>query len=337
MKPLNSKSNANLMVLNLAFCSLIALFYSCGSGGGGDSAAAFGKGSVGFSLALDNPAAARAVSFRAAADAEVQFECETADYQIATIEAQVVDKNGTFLVGGSWDCDAHQATIGGITPGDGIVVKVIAKDADGVVLFEGQSDPLIVVAGQTTDAGIITLTSINGRLVGDFIGTSFGSDYWVGLSDVIFDGSGSGNFEDLLNSYESSQSGTLTYNVNVDGSLTSTFSSGEVFGGILNAGGDILAAADTDFTDDSIEFDVAVKTSAGLSNAILSGEYIGVRISDGQTTALTQTNFDGQGGGTYQVLAASDPGLVSSQPAEFTYSVDPDNGRVAISGGGTAA
>jgi hypothetical protein len=335
MKPLNSKSNANLMVLNLAFCCLIALFYSCGSGGGGDSAAAFGKGSVGFSLALDNPAAARAVSFRAAADAEVQFACE--DYQIATIEAQVVDKNGAVLVEGSWACDEHQATISGITPGDGIVVKVFGRDADGVVLFEGQSDELIVVAGQTTDAGIITLTSINERLAGDFIGTSFGSGYWVGLSDLISDGLGNGNFEDLLNTYEFLRNGTLTYNVTVDGSLTSTFSTGEVFGGILNAGGDILAAADTDFTDDSIEFDVAVKTSAGLSNATLSGEYIGVRISDGLTTALTQTNFDGQGGGTYQILAASDPSLVSSQPSEFTYTVDPANGRAAISGGENAA
>ncbi|MGA8184830.1 MAG: hypothetical protein WB819_14450, partial [Terriglobia bacterium] len=158
MKPLNSKSNANLMVLNLAFCCLIALFYSCGSGGGGDSAAAFGKGSVGFSLALDNPAAARAVSFRAAADAEVQFACE--DYQIATIEAQVVDKNGAVLVEGSWACDEHQATISGITPGDGIVVKVFGRDADGVVLFEGQSDELIVVAGQTTDAGLIILEPV---------------------------------------------------------------------------------------------------------------------------------------------------------------------------------
>ena len=318
------------MLLNIAFCSLIALFYSCGSGGGGDSAAASGKGSVGFSLAL----AARAMNFRAAADAEVQFECETAEYQIATIEAQVVDKNGVVLVDGSWNCDKHRATISGITPGDGIVVKVFAKDADGVVLFEGQSDLLIVVAGQTTDAGLITLTSINARLVGDFIGTSFGSDYWVGLSDVNFDGLGSGNFEQLLNSDRSSQSGTLTYNVAVDGSLTSRLSSGEVFGGILNAGEDILAAADTDWADDSIEMDVAVKTSAGLSNAILNGDYIGVRISDGLTTAVTQVNFDGHGSGTYLILAASDPSLVSSQASDITYTVDPANGRVAVSGGG---
>ena len=325
------------MVLSSALCCLIALFYACGSGGG-DAAAAFGKGSVGFSLVMEDTAAARSLSIRAAADSDVQFECETADYQITTIEAQVLDTGGAVLVTASWDCSAHQGTISGITPGEGIVVKIFAKDADETVLYEGQSDPLMVVAGRTTDAGLILLTAVNARLAGEFIATSFGDSYWVGLSDLNFDGLGTGNFEDLLNTYEYTRNGNLTYQMAVDGSLTATFSSGEMYGGILVTGRDILAAADTDWegADDSIEMDVAVKTSTGLSNAILSGEYIGVRISDGLTTALTQIIFDGDGGGTYRILAASDPDLVSLQPSEITYSVDPGNGRATIGGAAAA-
>jgi len=338
MKPLNSKANANLMVLNLAFCSLIALFYSCGNGGGGDSAATFGKGSVGFSLALENPAAARAVSFRAAADSEVQFECENAEYQIDKIEAQVIDKNGAVLVEGSWDCEMHQATISGITPGEGIVVKVIAKDVDGVVLFEGQSDPLIVVAGQTTDAGLITLTSINRRLNGNFISTGFGFDdsgffFWSIRSDANFDGTGGGSFQDVAFSDDSLESGTLTYNLSFDGSLSATLSNGTMFDGILNANDNILAVADTDLTDDSIEMDVVIKKSTGLSNAILNGEYIGVRVSSVPSTTLSTVTFHGDSTGEFKFLAASDDDLTSGG---FAYSVGLD-GDATIVGIGTGA
>jgi hypothetical protein len=186
---------------------------------------------------------------------------------------------------------------------------------------------------------------VNARLIGDFIGTGFGFGFdvfndfvpftWTGLFNAGFDGSGGGTFEDIATSDESPESGTLTYNLDLDGSLTSTLSDGTVFDGILNADNNILAVVDTDFTEDEfIEMDVAIKKSTGLTSASLNGEYIGVRISDVPSTALTTTTFDGNGRGTFEFLADSDDPSLDS--GTFAYSVDSD-GDVTISVPGAVA
>jgi hypothetical protein len=151
-------------------------------------------------------------------------------------------------------------------------------------------------------AEVSAMVPVNSRLVDDFIGTGFGSDPWTGLFDADFDGAGNGNYQDIATSdgppFESS---TLTYNLDVDGSLTSTLSDGTEFTGILNADNNILAVADTDFfPDDFIEMDFVIKKSTGLTEAILNGEYIGVRIrSFGSTTLISSATFDGNGNGTF--------------------------------------
>ena len=517
MKPTNGNAKANLTFSKLVFCVMMVFFYSCGGGGGGSDSSE--TGSVSFGLALQNSDNIRAFSNRQLEDNNSQFECQTDTYEIATIEAQVVDENEELLAeGGPFNCEDRQGDISDVEAGEQRIVNVSAKDANGVTIFAGESEPFAVVAGEVTDVGLITLhpvnvallplppagvtatagigqitlnwlpvadattynvyfstttgvsktnfegvipgvvqtsfdhtnlpggdsffyvvtaqndigesdestevsatvlilplppvgvtatagigqitlnwppvadattysvyfstttgvsktnfegvfpgiaqtsfdhvnllagdtffyvitaqndigeggesaevsatVPVNTRLIGDFIGTGFGSDPWTGLSNADFDGSGGGNFRDIATSDDFLEGGTLAYNLDFDGSLTSTLSDGTVFDGILNSDNNILAVADTDFSDEFIEMDVLIKKSTGLSNASLNGEYIGVRISDLQSTALTTTTFRGDGTGILD-------------GAEFTYTVNPedpdfpgvnpDDGSVSIS------
>ena len=339
MKLVIKKEKPNLILSNLVYFAMIAFFYACGGGGGGDSSE---TGSVSFSLALQNPGTIRALSKQTSEGSDVQFECRTPDYEIDTIEAQVKDENGEIIAESERiDCEVREATIEEVAPGDNITVCIFARDTSGEIRFSGKSEPVVVVAGEVTDAGLITLIFVNSRLTGDFIGTGIGFDDfdffpWTARFDAEFDGAGAGSFQDLATSDEDPESGTLTYNLDFDGSLTATLSDGTVFDGILNPDNNILAVADTDFTDDdSIEMDVVIKKSAGLSNAILNGEYIGVRISSVPSTALTTTTFDGDGNGVFQFLAASD-GNVDIDDPEFTYSIESD-GAVTISRNGAVA
>jgi hypothetical protein len=424
MKIVNRNAKANLILSRFVFCVMIIFLYSCGNDGSGDDSS--GTGSVSFGLALQDSGTIRALNNRQLEENNSQFECQTADYEIATIEAQVVDENENLLAEGAFDCDDRRGDISNVEAGDNRKAKVFAKDSDGVTIFAGESDePFSVVGGEVTDAGLITLLpvddalppfppegvtatpgigqitlnwlpvadattynvyfagsagvsktnfedvipdvvttsfthsnlpggdtffyvvtaqndigesdestevsatvlSVNARLVDEFIGTGFGSDPWTGLFNTGFDGSGGGTFQDIATSDGILENGTLTYNMNVDGSLTSTLSTGTEFTGIVNPANNILAVADTDFSDEFIEMDVAIKNSTGLTNAILNGEYIGVRISNFRSTALTSTIFDGNGNGTFQFLAASN-GFFDT--GTFTYSVSPDNGGITI-------
>ena len=192
--------------------------------------------------------------------------------------------------------------------------------------------------GESDDSAEVSATvPVNSRLIGDFSGTGFGGDPvmvqfdpWSVLLSSNFDGAGGGTYQEIATSDGPPfVSGSVTYNLDPDGSLTSTLSNGEVFNGILNADNNILAVADTDPSlDDFIEMDVLIKNSTDLTNAILDGDYIGVRISGFGSTALFSTTFDGNGNGAFQYLASSDQQQLSG---EFTYSVDP-NGDATISG-----
>lgn len=310
---------------------MIVFTYSCGGGGGGGDSSE--TGSVSFSLTLQDPGTIRALSKQTSDSRAVQFECQTADFVIVTIEAQVRDENGEIIAEGEpIDCEVGQGRLEEIEPGANYTVFIFARNSEGVIIFEGHSDPFTVVAGEVTDAGLISLTPVDARLEGEFSGTGFGfDDYfstWTGLFETDFDGSGGGSFNDLTTSDGFLENGTLTYNLDFDGSLTSTLSDGTVFDGILNNDNNILAVADTNFTDQFIEFDVVIKKSTGLSNAILNGEYIGVRIGSFPSTVLTTVTFDGAGNGEFQFLAASNGDLDNGK---FTYSVGSD-GDVTIEG-----
>jgi hypothetical protein len=188
-------------------------------------------------------------------------------------------------------------------------------------LMGGDSFFYVVTAknnfGESAASAEVSATvPVNSRLIDDFVGTGFGSDPWTALFDAKFDGSGGGTYQEIFNSDIFLENGTYTYDLDIDGSMSATLSTGVEFSGILSADDNIFAVADTDFLpDDFIEMDVAIKKSTGLTDAILNGDYIGVRISSFGSTALISATFDGNGGGT------------------FTYSVDSDGG-VAISSDG---
>ena len=167
-----------------------------------------------------------------------------------------------------------------------------------------------------------TVLTANARLIGEFSGTGFGSDPWSALFDADFDGSGSENYQVIASSDNILESGTYTYELDIDGSMTVTLATGIEFTGILNADNNVFAIADTDVSmDEFIEMDVAIKKSTGLTNAILNGEYIGVRISSFGSTALISATFDGEGNGTFRYLANSAEQILNG---EFSYVVNSD-------------
>ena len=196
MKILNRNAKATLILSRFVFCAMIVFLYSCGSDGSGDDSS--GTGAVSFSLEMQETRIFRALNFRALSNSESQFECQTDTYQIATIEAQVVDENNELLAeGGPWDCEDRQGTISDVEAGDGRIVKVSAKDESGKVVAEGKSDPVTVIAGQTVNAGMIILELENLAPVADA-----GPDQTPFVGDTVtLDGSGSSDVDGDLLSY----------------------------------------------------------------------------------------------------------------------------------------
>ena len=308
MGNLSWRGKANSPVLALICCITMVFTFSC-MGGGGGSGDSSDSGSVSFGLAIDNSGGSRSLSGRAVEDDAVPIECS--EFDISTIEAEIRNANGEIIaLGGPFPCEAGEGSIEDVIPGNNYTVFIVARSGDSI-LFEGESEPFAVVAGELTDAGLIVLKSINARLDGDFIGTGFGFDnelfsYWSALFKADFDGSGGGNFDNLETSDGSSGGGPLTYNLDFDGSLSATLGDGTVFSGILNPDKNILAVADTDSSEDFfVEMDVVIKKSAGLSDDILNGEYIGVRIGSAPSTARILFDFAGKGSGDFTYLADS--------------------------------
>jgi hypothetical protein len=186
MKLIYGNAKANLILSIFLFCAMMVFLYSCGSGsGGGGDDSSSGTGSVSFSLVMLNQDNARTANDIAQEETDGQIECQTDTYQIASIEVEVVDANDEVLAqGGPWDCEDHQGIISDVEAGAGRIVKGVARDPSGVIIAEGQSDPVTVIAGQTANAGTIELQSApvadagpdQTRIVGD---------------TVILDGSGS--------------------------------------------------------------------------------------------------------------------------------------------------
>ena len=339
MGHLSWRGKANSPVLALICCITMVFIFSCTSGGGG-SGNSSETGSVSFGLAIDNADGNRSLSGRALEDDAVRFQCS--EFDISTIEAEIRNANGEIVaLGGPYRCEAGEGFIEDVTPGDNYTVFIFARDSGDSILFEGESEPFAVVAGELTDAGLIVLKPINARLDGQFGGTGYGNSndsfppaFTVRFTGT-FDGFGFGSYVIEDESGSGPDDGTFSYDLRFDGSLSVTLtddlSNETIFDGILNPDNNILAIADTDFSGypDSIEIDVAMKKSSKLSNVLRNGEYIGVRISDfgfNPFTALTTMTFDGDNSGNFSVVAASDDSLNSGP---FTYSVGSD-GEVTI-------
>ncbi|MDJ0819176.1 MAG: hypothetical protein QNJ58_23395 [Desulfobacterales bacterium] len=336
MGHLSWRGKANSPVLALICCITMVFIFSCTSGGGG-SGDSSETGSVSFGLAIDNADGNRSLSGRALEDDAVRFQCS--EFDISTIEAEIRNANGEIVaLGGPYRCEAGEGSIEDVTPGDNYTVFIFARDSGDSILFEGESEPFAVVAGELTDAGLIVLEPINARLSGDFGGTGFGADNRGFIFDfavrfaATFLGDGTGNYSELANSIDSPGFGTIIYDLSFDGSLVATLTDDFLdvsnYNGILSPDNNILAVADTEFGyQNPIEIDVGIKRSNGLTNSILNDEYTGARISSGPSTALISYTFNGDGSGTFGFLAPAD----DSPPEGFQYIVDPDgDGELSI-------
>ncbi len=171
----------------------------------------------------------------------------------------------------------------------------------------------------------------NASLTGTFAMCEYGADPnpwdygaerepWAGRLELIFNGNGTGTFEQIADSNEGTSSGPFTYAVSSDGTVS--VDSGK-YSGIVNAGGDMFVIVDTDRTDNDLSIHVGMKTSAGMTNASLNGTFIMCEYgTDPEPWAgRLELIFNGNGTGTFKQLADSNGGT-SSGP--FTYSLAAD-------------
>ena len=160
-------------ILYLVLCLAVAPLATCGGGGGGQSST--DAGSVVLRLEFDPGAKAAGLQ----GIAQAQFDC--LGNGVATVEAQVLDQAGTVIAsGGPWPCTDGHGTIDNVTPGQNLRVAAFAKDSAGNTLFTGDVTGVQVLAGQTTDVGIILLTPVNSAPV-----ANAGPDQTVAVGDSV--------------------------------------------------------------------------------------------------------------------------------------------------------
>ncbi len=139
------------------------------------------------------------------------------------------------------------------------------------------------------------------------------------LKEITFDGAGGFSFVDLARSDTRSATGSGTYSVASDGTVTTNI--GVV--GIVSSDGNIFSLSDTDASDSQIEFALGLKKGASLSNASLNGGYsVSKLMDDGWGVgSLLDMSFDGAGNVTGTTILSSDGHLGTGTS---TYSVATD-------------
>ncbi len=121
-----------------------------------------GTGGISFSLKMP-PKEASQLQYKA-----TDIPC--IEYGIARVDAQVNDSQENMVAtGGPWPCDTGEGTIGSVEEGSGYTISISLKDDQGNVILRGSKGGIQVIAGQTTDAGLIELTNPNNPPVFDSI------------------------------------------------------------------------------------------------------------------------------------------------------------------------
>ncbi|MFC1574203.1 FlgD immunoglobulin-like domain containing protein [Candidatus Latescibacterota bacterium] len=245
------------------------------------------------------------------------------------------DGNGTFefLYSSAGNTGSYPLAYSVNDDGTFVITLTINDDEDifqGIVTSDGESFTMWM------DAGIFegvrkSSDMANVSLSGDYIVTRYlaaGDDSRADYISMNYDGNGTGTFEILYSSadtIDSGDSGQFTYTVNDDGTCFITFDHDDYilnFAGIVSADREIVTGISTDFLGGSIIF--GMKTSSGMSNASLSGEYILLQyFTWGESSAeYLVLNIDGNGNGTYEIVYSSVDN--ESGAGLFTYSVNDD-------------
>lgn len=134
---------------------LLILSYGCGDTRP-ETEPQSSRGGIAFSLIWPDDLKPRGTnSIHAAAS----INCE--DAGISAVSAEVYGADKIPLNSGHWPCNQGQGRLDGIAAGTDLQVVITAVDDEGEVLLRGVKSEIIVLAGQTTDVGAITLDTAN--------------------------------------------------------------------------------------------------------------------------------------------------------------------------------
>lgn len=150
---------------------------------------------------------------------------------------------------------------------------------------------------------------------------------WNEINEIVFDGNGGLDWEIVYNSNSDTGSGSETYEIAADGTMT------DPEDGIVSPDGSIFSMVDTDPTDADTEIllGIGVEMSTGMDVSKLNGDYRICQIrrdAGGTNTSRISINLDGAGVIAGSIEADSeDPGPYD--PITGTYTVD-DNGTMGM-------
>ena len=223
MKHLNGFS-----ILPFALCIFLVLLCACDGGSGTSdesssdtsNASSSDTGSIAFSLAWEEDATSKSEVLQAAQflNSDVCVDCG-----IETISAEVYNSSDKEVKSRSWPCSDHQGTISDLPTGSGMWVKVQGSVPGEGVVWEGETEKNITVtAGQTTNAGTVTM-----NYIGDATPPTAGSPSPLeNATDVAINSIVTATFSEAVNlAYVNASSFTLMAGTTeVSGSVTYIFS-----------------------------------------------------------------------------------------------------------------
>jgi hypothetical protein len=155
MKYLRSKHPFGSWILRFGVLTCLILFSGCKSDSDTSQSISSDTGSINFNLVFQGVLSGD--ELRQQAQAPSGDVC--VDYGIETVTADVYNSSDSVVASGSWPCSEHGGTISGVPPGSGMYV-IIEGIVSGNTDWRGQSTTFTVSAGQTTDAGTITMNYI---------------------------------------------------------------------------------------------------------------------------------------------------------------------------------
>lgn len=153
------KNMTPIVFIQACLCILLSLLFSCSSSSGGGSHDKSETGSIAFSLqapdGFSGSSSTKAVS-GGSVRSEAILDCD--GLGIVSVEAYVYNENEELIAqGGPWDCNAGEGIIYGVNEGTNRTVLIFLKNGNNQAVYSGQKSALTIVAGQTTDAGIIVV------------------------------------------------------------------------------------------------------------------------------------------------------------------------------------
>ena len=149
MKHAKTNTQFGSRILYFMLCIFLVLFSACGDSSDTSHDTFSETGAIAFNV--ESVGADAMDSVRQGAE----FDCDS--FGVVYIWAEVYDDNNSLLAeGGPWDCKEGEGTITGVEAGENRRVVLLGKDDSGFIIVRGEAT-VTVIAGQTTDAGTITL------------------------------------------------------------------------------------------------------------------------------------------------------------------------------------